>query len=66
MCNKAVDNYPHPLEFVPYCYMTQEMCDKVVNTYSSTIKLVSECCKDKKMSDKSLNKCFLAIFYIPN
>ena len=26
-----MDNYPHALEFVPECYMTQEMCDKAVN-----------------------------------
>ena len=38
MCNKAVDNYPHALEFVPEYFMSQEMCDKVVNTRSSTIK----------------------------
>ena len=25
--NKAVDNYPHALEFVPECFMTQRMCD---------------------------------------
>ena len=39
MCNKAVDNYPHALEFVPKCYKTQNMCDKAVNIYPSTIKL---------------------------
>ena len=46
MSNKAVDNYPHPLEFVPDCYMTQEMCDKVVNTHSYTIEFVPECSKN--------------------
>ena len=24
MCNEAVDNYPHALEFVPDCYITQK------------------------------------------
>ena len=43
MCNKAVDNYPNALKFVPECYKTQEMCDKVVNTHSSTIQFVPEC-----------------------
>ena len=37
MFNKAVDNYPHALEFVPDCYLTQKMCDKVVNAHSCTI-----------------------------
>ena len=43
MCNKAVDNYPNALNFVPECYKTREMCDKVVNTHSSTIQFVPEC-----------------------
>ena len=25
ICNKAVDNYPHALEFAPGCYKTQRM-----------------------------------------
>ena len=33
MYNKAVENYPHALEFFPECYETQKMCDKVVNRY---------------------------------
>ena len=33
MCNKAVDNYPHALEYVSECCKTQKMCDKAVNTY---------------------------------
>ena len=32
MCNKAVDNYAHALEFLPDCYNTQKMCNKAVNT----------------------------------
>ena len=42
MCNKAVDNYPHALEFVTECYKTQNMCDKAVDTYPSTTKFVPE------------------------
>ena len=42
MCRKAVDNYPHALEFVPECYKTQKMYDKAVNTYASSIKFVPE------------------------
>ena len=64
MCNKAIDNYPHTLEFVPQCYMTQGMCDKVVNTHSSTIEFVPECYKTQKMCDKALNECFFLHFFI--
>ena len=42
MCNKAVDNYPHALEFVYECYKTQKMYDQVYNTRSSRIQFVLE------------------------
>ena len=42
MCNKAVDNYAHALEFVPYRYKTQEMCIKAYDNYPSTIKYVPD------------------------
>ena len=38
MCNKAVDDYAHALEFVPDWYKTQEMCAKAACNYPSTIK----------------------------
>ena len=31
MCDKAVNTYPSPIEFVPECFMTQKMCEKAVN-----------------------------------
>ena len=33
--------YPHAIEFVPECFMTQKMFQNAVDTYSSTIKFVS-------------------------
>ena len=48
MCNKAVDNYPHALEFVPECFMAQEIWDKAVNTHSSTTEFIPECYKTQK------------------
>ena len=56
MCNKAVDNYPHKLEFVPKCYKTQKMCDKAVDT-----KIVPECFMTQKMYDKAVIRCFVFI-----
>ena len=38
MCDKAVDKYPHVLEFVPECYKTKKTCDKAANAYPSTIE----------------------------
>ena len=42
MRNKAVDNYPHALEFVPDWNMTQNMFPKVVSTNLSTNEYVSD------------------------
>ena len=63
MCNKAVDNQTNALEFVPKCFMTQNMCDKAVNTYSSTIKIVPEFYKTQEMGNKAVNRCFFMGFY---
>ena len=35
ICNKAVDNYLHVLEFVSECFKSQKTCDKAVDTYPS-------------------------------
>ena len=39
MFNKAVDNYPHALEFVLDYYKTQKSSDKAANTYPSKINM---------------------------
>ena len=59
MCNKAADDYPHVLEFVPERFMTPEMCDKAVDTYPSTIKFAPDCHKTQDMCNKAVNSCFL-------
>ena len=48
MCNKAVDNYPHALGFVPKYYKTQNMYDKAVNSYPSAIKFLPKCFMTQK------------------
>ena len=40
------------LEYLPNCYMTQEMCKKVVDTYFSILMHVSNCYKILKISEK--------------
>ena len=30
LCDKAVDYQPQTLEYVPDCYMTQEMCENLL------------------------------------
>ena len=57
MCGKAVDSYPHALEFVPECYKTQKMCDKAADTYPSMIKYDLNQCKTQEMCDKAVERC---------
>ena len=64
MCNKAVKNYPHALEFVLECYKTQNMCDKAINTYPSTIEIAPECYKTMILFliNIKLKKCVTQLF----
>ena len=66
MCDKAVGNYPHALEFVLQCYKTQKMGDKAVDTYPSIIEYVADQFITQKMCDKAANSCilYLIIFLI--
>ena len=48
-CFKAVDNYPHALEFIFECYKTQKICEKSVDIHPTTIKYVLECYKTQEM-----------------
>ena len=54
MCNKAVENYPHALEFE--YYKTQKMCGKPVDAYPSTIKFVPECYKTKDICHRVVHR----------
>ena len=66
MCDKAVENYSHALEFAPECYKTQKICDKAVYTHPSTIKFVPECYETHEMCDKAINRCFFVFDSIPD
>ena len=56
-------NYPHALEIVPECFMTENIGDKAVNTYPSTIKFVPECFMTQEMCDKAVNRWFFFIWF---
>ena len=64
ICNEAVDNCLHALEFVSECYKTQKLCDKTIDTHSSTIQFVIECYKTQQMFDEAFNKCFFLYLFI--
>ena len=46
-----MDKYPHALEFVPECFLTQNMYYKAVNTYPRTIKLIPKHFTAREMCD---------------
>ena len=64
MCNKAVDDYPNALEFVPECYKTYKMCDKTSNTHTSAIKFVPEYFMTQEICDKAVNSFFYLILFL--
>ena len=42
MCEKAVENEPYSLKFVPDHFEMQEICDKVVRDDSSSLQYVPD------------------------
>ena len=64
MRTKAIDNYPHALEFVPEFYKIQKMCDKAVNTYPSTIKFILKCFMTQEMCNKAVNFFLYLILFL--
>ena len=42
MCNKAVDDNPSTIKYVPDIYKTQEMSDKAVDEYSITLEFAPD------------------------
>ena len=60
MCNKAVDNYPHALEFVPEFYKTQ----KCVICHPSTIKFAPDSYKMQEICDKAIYRCLFVSDYV--
>ena len=66
ICDEAVDNYSHALQFVSNCYMIQNMCDKAVNTYHSKVQFITDCYKNQEICGKAFKKCFFAFTYIPD
>ena len=57
MCDKAVDNYPHALEFIPECYKIKKMCDNAGDNYPSTIEYVPDQLETQEMCNKAVEKC---------
>ena len=50
-----MDNYPHALKFVFYCYMAKKICNRAVDTHPSIITYVLDWCKTQKICDKMID-----------
>ena len=59
MCNKAVDDYAHALEFVPDQYKPQKICIRAVDNYLFTIKYVPDRYKTQEMCIRAVNVCLI-------
>ena len=59
MCSKAVNNYPHALEFVPECYKIHKMCDKAVDTHPPTKNIFLNAIRFKKYVTEQFIYVFL-------
>ena len=64
MCNKAVNNYLHALEFVPECYKAQTTCEKAADIYLSTIKFVPKPFMTQEICNKVVNTYFLYLILL--
>ena len=56
MCKKTNDYYHHSLEYVPDCYMTQEMYKEAVGTCPFMLQCVTNCYKAKEMFEIGVSK----------
>ena len=63
MCNKAVENYPHALEFVPECCKTQKMRDKVVHRCFFCIWSYSWSIYTQEMGGTVVSEGFFLVVY---
>ena len=69
ICDKAVDNYPYTLGFVPKCYNTQKMCNKAIDKCNFVFDSNPDQFKTQEMCDKivsddlfKLKYCSIKIF----
>ena len=59
MCNKAIENYPHALEYVPECYTTKEMCHRVVHRCFFVFDSLPDKCKTRDICNLAVSFYFL-------
>ena len=63
MCDKAIDEYPYNLGYVPDCFKTQEMCVKA-NPYN--FDYIPDRLKTQEMCDKAVDEYPYNLGYVPD
>ena len=65
MCNQAVDNYAHNLEYVPR-NKSQEIYNKAVDTCSVVFHYVADRYKTQEMGDKVVDEFLPTLNFVPD
>ena len=66
MCQKAVEEDLHCLEFVPDKFKTAEMCEKVVDIYPPALIYVPDALKTVEMCQRAIEDDSDALAYVPD
>ena len=66
MCEKAVDDEPEALKFVPFHLKTQEMCNKAVRIEPPSLTYIPDHFKTEKMYDKAVKDDSSSLQFVPD
>ena len=66
ICNKAIDNYSHALEFILNYYKTQQMCNKAIDNYTHALEIVPDCFKTQNICNKAIDNYSHSLAFVPN
>ena len=65
MCEKAVENEPDTLKFVPDDLKIQRMCERAIEEGSYNLKFVPDHLKTQDMCDKVVKDDYSSLQYVP-
>ena len=66
MCEKAVEDEPDTLKFVPDDFKTQRMCERAVEDEPETLEFVPDHIKAQEMCDKAVEEDPCALEFVPD
>ena len=66
MCEKAVEDEPESLEFVPDYLKTKKMCNKAVRTESLSLAYIPDHFKTQEICDKTVKDYSSSLQFVPD